>query len=99
MVRTTREASGLTDNNNRTASWLRRFYEERIAAPLPYVIVVAIAGSVIMLVMTWAGWRGKFKPWGDPIPFTEAVSQLPAMFALTFVVCFVFFAIARLPRL
>ena len=88
----------MTDNNNQTASWLRRFYQERIAAPLPYAIVGAIVGSGVLFLMTWAGSRGRYKPWGDPIPFTEALSQLPAMFALTFVVGLVLFAILKLPR-
>ena len=88
----------MTDNNNRTASWLRRFYDERIAATLPVAVVTAIVGSGMMLLYTWAGGRGRFKPWGDPIPFTEALSQLPTMFAFTFVVALVFLAIVKLPR-
>jgi hypothetical protein len=88
----------MIDNNNRTASWLRRFYDERIAAPLPFAILAAIVGSGMMLLMTWAGWRGKVKPWGDPIPFAEALSQLPAMFAVVFVVALVFLSIAKFPR-
>ena len=85
----------MTDDNNRTASWLRRFYDERIAAPLPFAMLAAVVGSAIMFLMTWAGSRGRFKPWGDPIPFTEALSQLPTMFAFTFVVALVFLAIAK----
>lgn len=40
-------------------------------------------------LMTRAGWRGKFKPWGDPIPVMDALRRVPEMAGLAFVVTFV----------
>lgn len=46
--------------------------------------------------MTWAGWRGKFQPWGDPIPFTEALAKVPATAVLGFAVTFIIFLLFRI---
>lgn len=88
----------MTEYHHWIASWLRRFYAERIVAPLPYAIGAAILGSGILFLMTWAGARGRFRPWGDPIPFMEAVAKLPGMLAFCFVLTLVLLAIARFPR-
>lgn len=42
-------------------------------------MVVAI--SVVFFLMTWAGSDNGPLPWGDPIPFSEALRQLPAIVA------------------
>jgi hypothetical protein len=83
---------------HRVASWLGRFYAKRIVTPLPYAIEAAIVGSGILFLMTWAGARGRFRPWGDPIPFMEAVAKLPGMLVFCFALALVFLAIVRFPR-
>jgi hypothetical protein len=67
----------------------RAFYAEYLAIPVAYGLLAAGVFSVMGFLMTWGGWRGKFKPWGDPIPFTDALARVPEMGALAFVVTFI----------
>jgi hypothetical protein len=77
-------------------SKLRRFYREQLAFPLGYGILTAVVISILGLLMTWAGWRGRFQPWGDPIPFSEALAKVPAMAVLVFAVTFIVFLVFRI---
>ena len=77
-------------------SRLRRFYSEHLEFAVGYGLLSAVVFSVVGLLMTWAGYRGKFQPWGDPIPFTEALAKVPTMAVVTFAVVFIGFLIFRI---
>jgi TM2 domain-containing membrane protein YozV len=76
-------------------SKLHRFYRERLVIPVIYWVFLAFA-LLITFAMTWAGWRGKFQPWGDPISLTEALSKTPPIAVTLIVVWFVFFGLLRM---
>ena len=48
-----------------------------------------VLGTVLLFLTSWAGMRGRPRPWGDPIPFADAVAMLPKMLAFAFVASFV----------
>ena len=74
-------------------SGLRRFYADWLAVPILYAIPCAVFITGLTFLFRWAGWRGKFKPWGDPISLTEALSKVPLTFAMAFVMSLAFFII------
>jgi hypothetical protein len=74
---------------------LRKFYADYLAFPIRYGILFAVVISPIGLVMTWAGFRGKLQPWGDPISFLDALAKVPTQAALTFVVTVIMFSVLR----
>ena len=78
-----------------TESRIRRFYREHLAFPFDYGILAATLTAVMGLLMAWAGYRGKFQPWGDPIPFVDALAKVPGFAALGFAVVFIGFLIFR----
>ena len=84
------------DEPKPTQSRLRQFYDEHLAFAVSYALLSAVLASVLRLLMTWAGYRGKFQPWGDPIPFTEALAQVPTMAVLAFAVVFIGFVVFRI---
>lgn len=84
------------DDRKPTQSTLRRFYNEHLAFAVGYALLSAVLASVLGLLMTWAGYRGKFQPWGDPIPFTEALVNVPTISVVTFVVVFIGFVVFRI---
>ena len=84
------------DDSKPVAFKLRQFYRAHLAFPLGYGGRAAIVFSALGLLMTWAGWRGKFQPWGDPIPFTEALAKVPAIAVVAFAVTFILFLAFRI---
>ena len=40
-------------------------------------LMVAVGVGMLIFLMRWAGYRGKFESWGYPITFTEALSSFP----------------------
>jgi hypothetical protein len=81
----------------RSSAWLsvRNFYTDYLAFPIRYGILSAIVVSPLGLVMAWAGFRGRFHPWGDPIPFVEALAKVPALAAMAFAVTVIVFLVFR----
>ena len=80
---------------NLLRSRIRRFYAEHLAVPVAYGLLAAVIASLLVLVLTWAGWRGKYQPWGDPIPFTEALANMPLAASIGFVVTMIVTAVFR----
>jgi hypothetical protein len=76
-------------------SRLRQFFVDHLAYPILYAIPAAVFMTGILFVMVWAGFRGRFKPWGDPIPFMEALASVPKMLAFSFVLAVAIFTLAR----
>jgi uncharacterized oligopeptide transporter (OPT) family protein len=75
--------------------WWRAFYAEYLAVPVAYGLLAAGVFSIMGFFMTWAGFRGKYRPWGDAIPVTDALTRVPEMAALAFIVTFILFALTR----
>jgi hypothetical protein len=84
------------DDAKPAESRLCRFYRDHLAFPVGYGILAAVIFSILGLLMTWAGWRGKFQPWGDPIPFTDALAKVPTMAVVGFAVTFILFLVFRI---
>lgn len=59
-------------------------------------IAYSIISGVLLFLMEWAGWRGRFAVWGDPRPLNEIWWHLPELVALVFVVMIAFRIIHRL---
>lgn len=78
-----------------TPGRLRKFYTDYLAFPIRYGILFAVVASPIVLVMAWAGYRGRLQPWGDPIPFLDALAKVPTVAAFTFGVIVLVFPIFR----
>ncbi len=74
---------------------IRKLYTDHLAFPIRIGILFAVVVSPIGLVMTWAGFRGKLQPWGDPIPFVDALAKVPTLAALTFAVTVIVFVVFR----
>src|SRR6266480_815130 len=62
-----------------------RLMRRRVESRWQKGIVLSIVVGTFVMLAAWAGYRGKWKPWGNPIPFTEA---LPA-FLMTAMIIFV----------
>ncbi len=54
-----------------------RLMQRRVESRWQKGIVISIAVGTFLTLAAWAGYRGKLKPWGDPIPFTEALLAFP----------------------
>jgi hypothetical protein len=48
-------------------------------------IVYALMSGTLFMLMKWAGLRGKVDPWGNPIPFVEALPAFPLAAVFGFV--------------
>ena len=48
------------------------------------LIGATVIGTTVGFLTSWAGMRGRPRPWGDPIPFADAVALLPKLALLSF---------------
>jgi len=61
-------------------------------------LLISFAVSTGTVLMMWAGWRGKFTPWGEPIQFVNAVARFPALFLVTFALFYIVRIFGLLPN-
>jgi ABC-type transport system involved in cytochrome c biogenesis permease subunit len=48
--------------------------------------IISLVGGTLLTLMAWAGYSGRFRPWGDPKPLAEVWWILPVSAAFIFLV-------------
>ena len=66
----------------------KRRAQSRFNPRMPFLLGLGIAA--VMLVLNLAGWRGKFIPWGDPIPPVDSLMRFLFGFLIYFALLYVF---------
>ena len=73
----------------------RRHRLSRYNPTIPLFIAFAI--GCFDTAMRWAGFRGKFIPWGSSISLTEAIWRLPVLFIIVFPIAYAYRIFRRQP--
>jgi len=64
----------------------RKIRESRFNPVIPLCFAFFLA--LFSTLVCWAGWRGKWAPWGDPIPILDAAIRFPFFLVIGFLVIY-----------
>jgi hypothetical protein len=73
---------------------LREFYEEHLAQPLGYALLLTAVGTPLLVLTRWVGFESWY--WLHPVnSFADALMAAPAAAAVCFLVTFLGFIVFR----
>lgn len=83
------------DERHSRSSAARELYQRHLAVPVTHATLTTVVFTPLLTLATWSGWQERPKHWGDPIPFSEALSQAPEIAAYLFFMTLVISVILR----